>query len=122
MNPRMERAKQIMSKEGHASQIALDKFKVRSQTNPNTFYIVSKTGNGLVCEIEELQITQGKFCLDTKFNLKKIHISGLEDATEPKYCNSGKIIQKGTRKNKSGIVQIWKCKDCKRKFTANFGF
>ena len=34
----------------------------------------------------------------------------------------GKIIQKGTRKNKSGIVHIWKCKDCKRKFSSNFGF
>ena len=39
-----------------------------------------------------------------------------------KYCDSGKIIQKGTRKNKSGIVQIWKCKDCKKRFSANFGF
>ena len=39
-----------------------------------------------------------------------------------KYCDSGKIIKKGTRKNKSGNIQIFKCLDCKKRFTANFGF
>ena len=39
-----------------------------------------------------------------------------------KYCDSSKIIKKGFKKNKSGKVQIYKCKDCKHKFTTNFGF
>ena len=39
-----------------------------------------------------------------------------------KYCDSGKIIKKGTRRNKNGNIQIYKCKDCKKRFTANFGF
>ena len=32
------------------------------------------------------------------------------------------IIKKGIKKNKSDNLQIFKCKDCKRKFTTNFGF
>ncbi len=39
-----------------------------------------------------------------------------------KFCDSGKIIKKGIKKNKSGNLQIFKCKDCKKRFTANFGF
>ena len=39
-----------------------------------------------------------------------------------KYCDSGNIIKKGLKKNKNNTLQIFKCNDCKRKFTANFGF
>ena len=39
-----------------------------------------------------------------------------------KYYDSGKIIKKGTGKTKKGNVQIFKCEDCKKRFTANFGF
>lgn len=39
-----------------------------------------------------------------------------------KYCDSGRITKKGTRKNKSGMIQIFKCLDCKKRFSANFGF
>ena len=39
-----------------------------------------------------------------------------------KYCDSGNIIKKGTRQNKNSNRQIFKCNDCLKKFTANFGF
>ena len=39
-----------------------------------------------------------------------------------KYCDSGRITRKGFKNNKYGKVQLFKCKDCKRKFTTNFGF
>ncbi len=39
-----------------------------------------------------------------------------------KYCDSGKIIKKGIRKNKKGNIQIYKCLDCKKRFSSNFGF
>ena len=39
-----------------------------------------------------------------------------------KYCDSGKITKKGTRKNRNGTVQIFKCLDCKKRFSSNFGF
>ena len=39
-----------------------------------------------------------------------------------KYCQSLRIIKKAIRKNKSGDVQILRCKDCKKCFSANIGF
>ena len=51
MNPRKQRAKQMMETTGYASQFELDKFTVRSQTNPEKFYIVSKTSNGLILSV-----------------------------------------------------------------------
>ncbi len=39
-----------------------------------------------------------------------------------KFCDSGNIIKKGFKKNKSGKLQKFKCNDCKRGFTTNFGF
>ena len=52
MNPRTQRAKQIMATSGYCSQIDHDKFKVRSQTDPTKFYIVSKDDK-LVCECKD---------------------------------------------------------------------
>ena len=39
-----------------------------------------------------------------------------------KYCRSDRIVKRGTRKNKSGVVQLMKCNDCGRVFSANIGF
>lgn len=39
-----------------------------------------------------------------------------------KYCDSGNIKKNGTRQTKNGIVQRFKCLDCKKRFTTNFGF
>ena len=39
-----------------------------------------------------------------------------------KYCNSANIVKMGTRHNKKHDIQMFKCKDCKRKFSHNLGF
>ncbi|MDE0525756.1 MAG: DDE-type integrase/transposase/recombinase [Thaumarchaeota archaeon] len=39
-----------------------------------------------------------------------------------KYCRSGHIVRRGTRRNKSGVVQLMKCNACGLTFSANFGF
>lgn len=39
-----------------------------------------------------------------------------------KYCRSSNIVKRGTRKTKKGTTQLMKCNDCKRTFSANFGF
>ena len=132
MNPRMQRAKQIMETQGYCSQFESNKFKVRSQTDPTKFYIISKTENGLQCQCKD-HLCRKADCKHVKIVLEIIkknkcyrnntfRIMERSKLNLCKYCDSGKIIQKGTRKNKSNIVQIWKCKDCKRKFSANFGF
>ena len=39
-----------------------------------------------------------------------------------KYCDSGRVKKDGMRQNKKGKIQRFKCLDCKKRFTANFGF
>ena len=39
-----------------------------------------------------------------------------------KFCDSGKIRKDGMRKTKNDNVQRFKCLDCKKRFTTNFGF
>ena len=39
-----------------------------------------------------------------------------------KYCNSKNLKKWGVRKTKQGQVQTFKCADCNKRFTANFGF
>ena len=39
-----------------------------------------------------------------------------------KFCDSGNIVKKGIRKNKSSNVQVYKCLEYQKRFTTNFGF
>ena len=121
-----------METKGYCSQFESNKFTVRSQSDPIKHYIVSKTDNGLKCECKD-HLCRKADCKHIKIVLEIIkknqcrrdntfRIMERSKLKLCKYCDSGKIIQKGTRKNKSGIVQIWKCNDCKKKFSSNFGF
>lgn len=121
-----------MESSGYASQFESDKFRVRSQTNPEKFYIITRTGNGLVCECLD-HITRKADCKHIKIVLELImknkcyhnntfRIMERASLELCKFCDSGRITKKGTRKNKNGNVQIFKCLDCKKKFSANFGF
>ena len=132
MNQRKQRAQSMMETKGHCSQFESDKFKVRSQTDPTKFYIISKTDNGLRCQCKDhlcrkadckhikivLDIIKKNKC----YNNNIFRIMERSQLKLCKFCDSGKTIKKGFKKNKSGNVQLFKCKDCKRKFTANFGF
>ena len=122
----------MMESTGYASQFELNKFRVRSQTNPEKSYIVTKTDNGLRCQCKDHNCRKSD-CKHIKIILEIIkknkcyrnntfRIMERSQLKLCKFCDSGKIIKKGFKKNKSGNVQLFKCKDCKRKFTANFGF
>lgn len=101
-------------------------------TTLDKYYIVSRTGKELVCE-----------CLDhhyRKSNCKHIHVvldvlkqnrcyvnnefKIMERAKLSlcKYCSSGNIVKKGFRTNKYDKLQKYKCLECTRFFTTNFGF
>lgn len=121
-----------METSGYCSQINQDQFKVRSQTNPDRFYTVSKTGNGLVCECKDHKVRKAD-CKHIKIVLDVMRRNGgyrnntfriMERARLQlcKYCDSGRIVKRGKRKTKNGEQQLFKCNDCQRTFTANFGF
>lgn len=54
MNQRNQRAQVMMEKPNFASQVDHGKFEVRSQTDPEKSYLVSTTGNGLVCSVRDI--------------------------------------------------------------------
>lgn len=39
-----------------------------------------------------------------------------------KFCDSDSIVNADRRKNKSGDLQMFKCRACKKQFSANFRF
>lgn len=132
MNQRTQRAKQMMETKGYCSQLDSHTFSIRSQTNPDNRYTISKTDNGLKCNCKDhicrkadckhikivLNVIKNNQC--RRNNTLRIIERSLIKAC--KFCDSGKIIKKGFKHNKSGRVQVAHCKDCKRKFTVNFGF
>jgi transposase-like protein len=131
-NQREIKAQQMMQISGYVSQFEQNKFKVRSQTNPDKFYIVQRTGNGLVCECKDHEVRKAD-CKHIKIVLEVIrknkcyqnNIFRIMERAKLKlckYCDSGKITKKGIRKNKDGKIQIFKCLDCKKRFSENIGF
>lgn len=132
MNARTQRAMQMMKNDHHASQLDSNTFRIRSQTDPTKSYIVSKTRNGLVCECPD-HVERKADCKHIKVVLNVLKQNrGFANAEFKimersklklcKYCDSGNLKKMGFRKTKSGQVQVFGCKDCKKRFTANFGF
>jgi len=117
---------------GYASQFESNKFRVRSQTNPDNYYIVLKSDNGLRCECKD-HLCRKADCKHIKIVLEIIkknkcyknntfRIMERSQLKLCKYCDSGRLRKDGFRKNKNGKVRIFECLDCKKKFSENFGF
>ena len=132
MNAREQKARQIMETPGHATQIiGTNDFRVRSQSDPSKFYTVTRTSSGLVCECPDHQNRKAD-CKHIKVILELVrkNVFGHEGFRIMersklrlcKFCDSGNVIKKGFKKNKSGSLQKFKCNDCKREFATNFGF
>ena len=131
MNARTQRTTQMMELPNCAVQFSPEKFSVRSQNTPQIHYIVSKTDNGLVCDCPD-HTKRKSDCKHIKTALELIRKNEGQKQTFRimerslikvcKFCDSGNIIKKGLKKNKNSTMQMFKCKDCKRRFTANFGF
>ena len=132
MNLRTKSAIEIMSTPGYCSQLDINRFKVRSQTDPEKHYVVSRTGNGLICECHDHQYRKAD-CKHIKVVLHLIknnlcyrnqtyRIMERSKLKLCKFCDSGRIKKAGISKNKKGTIQRYQCKDRKRRFTTNFGF
>ena len=132
MNSRTKNAIQIMSTPGYCSQLDSKRFKVRSQSDPEKYYIVSRTGNGLVCECHDHQYRKAD-CKHIKVVLHLIknnlcyrnqtyRIMDRSNFKLCKFCDSGRIVKAGLKKNKNNTMQLYKCNDCKKRFTTNIGF
>ena len=122
----------MMETPGYGSQIAQGVFKIRSQTDPSKHYEVKQDGDKLVCSCPD-HFKRNADCKHIHTALEMIKkkrcyanepVRILERSKIPvcKHCDSGRIKKAGVRKNKKGTIQRYACLDCKKRFTANFGF
>ena len=131
MNQRQIRAKQIMELPDYAKFIGNNKIRIRSQTDLTKSYIISRSDNGLICECPDHQDRKSD-CKHIKIALELIkNNKGQKQSFRIierslikvcKFCDSGNIVKAGLKKNKNSTLQRFKCQDCKKRFTVNFGF
>ena len=131
MNPRTQRASQMMEQPDCAVQFSPEKFSVRSQSIPQIHYIVSKTDNELVCDCPD-HIKRKSDCKHIKIilelirknqaNTQEFRMMDRSSLVLCKFCDSGRLKKDGIRKNRKGDVQQYKCLDCKKRFVLNLGF
>ena len=132
MNTRKQLAKQILAIPNMIAQTSTDTFKVKSMTDPDKYYTVSRTGSGLACECPNYQHRKSD-CRHIKtileiikqnkgFTNNEFKIMERANLDLCKYCISGDIRKRGFSTNKRSKIQRYECLECKKYFTPNFGF
>lgn len=136
-NPREMRGLAIASTDGMVTPISEITYRVRSQTNSEMSYLVTKLDHQInrcdwrcecadyryrhvVCKhIHSVRLSQ---LLRAKAESKNFGFA--IDLNEPSClsCGAKELIKSGLRKNKYGEVQRYKCKSCGFRFTVNLGF
>lgn len=126
-NPRELRALAIISRGNQIHRINSTTYRVKSQ-NGNGNYLVIKETEEWICECPDHKFREVKckhiHSVELSSSLRKKVTSdnlGVERlcVTPPescKYCGSIKIVKRGYRKNRNGLVQRFYCKDCQRRF------
>jgi len=102
------------------------KYKVQSQSIPNKFYDIVKNDNEYYCTCEHHKTTK-RHCihiLAVKFQstLKESKEIILNDNVKCDKCGSKNTVKNGMRRNQSGMVNRYLCKECGYRFTDNNGF
>jgi transposase-like protein len=126
---RQERGRAIAKLEDQIKRIDANTYKVKSQSG-NGVYEVLNSSIGWMCQCPD-HIYRGVTC-------KHIHavifsqliraevavrrIEPITSITECIYCGSKDLKKDGLRKNKSGTIQKFYCRDCHKYMTFNIGF
>jgi transposase-like protein len=126
---RQERGKEIAKLEGQIKRIDANTYEVLSQSG-NGVYEVLNTSIGWMCQCPD-HIYRGVTCnhihavLFSKSLRAEVavrRIEPIESVRECIYCGSSNLKKDGVRRNKSGTIQKYKCRDCKRYLSFNIGF
>lgn len=128
----MNETRELRGKQIQPDQIAKvddSHYTVKSQSSHSIYELMS-TEHGWICSCPD-HMYRGVPCKHihaVELSIK-MHRTVQDDVviTEVtidscKHCNSTNIVKVGIRHNKSGDVQMFNCKDCKRKFSINLGF
>jgi transposase-like protein len=126
---REERGQTIAQHNGQVKRIDENFYTVKSQ-NGNGEYAVTKVDLEWICEcpdnkyrhVECKHIFATKFSQSLRAEVAVRRITPIENLSNCIYCGSSNLKKKGIRKNKSGNIQKFYCRDCRKYFTFNIGF
>ena len=133
VDQRPQRALAIYAKGNQIKRLDGSTYKVKSQSG-NGWYLVTKKDEEWSCGCPDHQFRQVacKHIQSTLFSLtlrdsiitspNTIPRSEETEPTECSYCQSSRIVRRGTRKNQRGLTQIYWCKACNRRFVVDLGF
>ena len=129
MNPRQMRGQAIHARQGQIERKSDTHYFVKSQSSDGIYDVISLE-SGWMCSCPDHYYR--KVCCK---HIHAVEISlGMrevvqEDVTIPEVridacrkCQSHNVKKAGIRKNKSGNIQMFKCRDCSTKFSINLGF
>ncbi len=126
---REERGQTIAQHNGQVKRIDENFYTVKSQSR-NGEYAVTKIDHEWICEcpdnkyrhVECKHIYATKFSQSLRAEVAVRRITPIENLSNCIYCGSRNLKKKGIRKNKSGNIQKFYCRDCHKYFTFNIGF
>jgi len=130
MNKREQKGKQIASRHD-LHRISDNFYHVKSQTTKREYNVV-KTNDSWQCDCPDhiFRHVKCKHALAVEFSIKfkqevreqnKITISPIT-ISNCLFCKSDNIRKFGVRKNKSGDIQRFVCRNCNKTFSTNLGF
>jgi putative transposase len=128
-NVREERGMAIAQSPNSIKRIDNHTYIVKSQSH-NGEYTIHKLGDEWVCSCPDNQyrhiICKHIYAVDFSVSLRKEVkvkvIKQLETLKSCIYCGSNNLRKDGVRKNRTGAIQIFECKDCNKYMTFNIGF
>ena len=126
---RMARGQEIARVESNVRRIDQNEYRVRSQSG-DWEYTVIRTEAGWNCSCPDFQFRGVKckhaFAVELSLQIRR-RIENARRVVPLDYqsclgCGSEAMAKDGVRKNKSGEIQIFECKECGKKFSKNLGF
>jgi len=126
---RQQRGEAIAQLEGQIKRIDANTYEVLSQSG-NGIYEVLKSSIGWMCQCPD-HVYRGVQCKhihavlvsqSIRAEVAVRRIKPITTVTECIYCGSTNFMKKGIRKNKTGNLQKFYCRNCHKYFTFNIGF
>jgi transposase-like protein len=129
LNAREERGRTIASLRGQVTVLEDCVYRVKSQAG-NGVYEVLKTSIGWMCSCPDhiyrhvkcKHIFAVEFSLALKKRVEAKRITPVSNVSSCIYCGSDNIVKDGVRHNKSGDIQKFYCRNCRKYFSFNLGF
>ncbi|WP_292642501.1 DDE-type integrase/transposase/recombinase [Nitrososphaera sp.] len=128
-NERQIKGQEIARLEGAIQRVNEYSYRVKSQSGKGDYEVISSEfGWGCSCPDHTYRSQKCKHIHAVEFSLtirKKVEsqivIAPVPIGNCPR-CKSERVVRHGVRKNKSGTIQRYFCKECKFWFTLNIGF